>query len=134
MPGRDWDIDLDAIEVPDEPSVTFRLDGRTWACKDSEAIPATVVDMLGTGQVQIGPFMAAVLVPEDAEDFLALLNRPDCPLTIGRLQALIEPLSEKLLDRPTGRPALSRRGSRPTAVTSAAGRSSREQHRARSAG
>lgn len=128
-----FDLDLDAIEVPTEISITFRLDGRVWSCKHPDAIPSTVADMLATGRVQIGPFFTAVLVDEDAADFLDLITRPGTPLTVGRLQVLMETLVEEMADRPTRRSASSQHGPRSTARTSEAGSSSAGTRRVRSA-
>lgn len=132
--GQTFDIDLDAIEVPTETSATFRLDGRVWSCKHQDAIPATIADALFSGTVQVGPFFAAVLLDDDVDDFLELIGRPDTPLTLGRLQGLMEKLTETLVGYPTGRPSTSTTGSRPTVRSSGVNSSSRATARRRSAG
>lgn len=130
-------IDLDAVEIPDapaEPSVTFRLDGRDWACREREELPVLVVEQLmGQGTLLVEQFFANLLAADDIPDFLVLLRRRDCPLTLPRTQRLMEVLAARVLNRPTLRSAPSRRGPQKTERTSKAGLSSPGTRRKRRA-
>lgn len=130
-------IDLDAVEIPDspaEPTVTFRLDGRDWACREREELPVLVVEQLmGQGSLVVERFFANLLVADEVPDFVVLLHRRDCPLTLPRTLRLMEVLAEQVLNRPTPRSAPSRRGPRNTAGTSKGGSSSPGTHRKRRA-
>ncbi|HEX3539658.1 MAG TPA: hypothetical protein VHT75_04365 [Acidimicrobiales bacterium] len=131
-------VDLDDVEIPagpEEPSVTFRLDGREWACRERDQLPALVVEQLmGVGTLMVEEFFNNLLVPADVAPFRALLHRQDCPLTLPRVRKLMEMLAEQVLRRPTVRSSSSPRGPRKTAGTSKAGSSSPGTPRKRRAG
>jgi len=120
------ELDLDAIEVPSEVACQFRLGGRHWHCRTAGAVPFdTVARLVGAKDdaqaiVQVEPFFRAVLVPEEGEDFCALLHAEDSPLTLERIQALVEYVSEHVLARPTERPKRSAPGSQGKRTTSTA--------------
>lgn len=129
-------INLDEIEAASaEPSVTFTLDGRDWACKPRGEIPAFVVDgILGGAPMRLDVIYRSILIDKverdgksvnQVEEFMQLLTRPDSPFGIERMQKLAEKLVEAVLNRPTARSTPSRRGPRTTGATSKAGSSSR---------
>lgn len=119
-------VDLDELEIPEEPSVTFTLDGREWACKPRGAIPAFVVDgILGAAPMRLDTIYRALLVEDQVDEFMALLARPDSPFGLTRMQKLAEKVTEAVLNRPTQRPVASQRGPLTTGATSRAGSSSR---------
>lgn len=119
-------LDLDAVESPDEPSFVFKVDDREWMCRNRLRIPALVVDgLLGAFPMRIDAIYRGLLVEDQVDDFLALLARPDTPFDLARAQKLAESLAEVILNRPTQRPAVSRRGPLTTGGTSKAGSSSR---------
>lgn len=123
---RNVNLDEVDVEAAGEPSVTFTLDGREWACKPRGAIPALVVDgILGAAPMRLDAIYRALIVDDQVDDFMALLARPDSPFTLGRLQKLAETVTEAVLNRPTQRPATSQAGPRSTGVTSRAGSSSK---------
>ena len=122
------EFDLDAVEIPAspaEPSVTFRLDGRDWHCREREELPVLVIEQLmGQGTMQVERFFTNLLVPDQVPDFLVLLRRADCPLTLPRTQALMQHVAEQVLNRPTLRSGPSGVGPQKTGRTSKAGSSS----------
>jgi hypothetical protein len=130
-------FDLDAIEIADtpaEPSVVFRLDGRDWHCREREQLPVLVIEQLmGQGSLLVESFFRNLLIPAHVQDFVALLHRPDCPLTLPRAQSLMQHLSEQVLNRPTVRSGLSGRGPQKTGATSKGGLSSPATRRKRRA-
>lgn len=128
-------FDYDAVEVDDTVSCIFKMDGRDWSCRNRDLIDARIADaMLGNGGVTIGAFFSEILIPEDVEDFLALVNSDDFPMPVKKVQALMEFLSEKIMNRPTVRPVSSGRGSPNTRAISEEVSSSRVTPRRRSAG
>lgn len=136
-------LDLDDLEVPDEPSVVFTLDGRDWECKPKEAIPVVFVEaLLGSVPMRMDRLFAGILaetVERDGEtvdqhaEFAKLLGRPDSPMTLPRWRLLAERLVEEVLNRPTVRSRSSVPGPRRTGGTSKGGSSSRGTRRKRQA-
>lgn len=128
-------IDLDAIQPSDEPSVTFELDGRQWACKNRAAIPTFIVDaLLGAIPIRTDALWRGLLTEtverdgktvNQADEFLEMANRPNSPLGLERSTKLAETLAEVILQRPTRRSSPSGLGPRKTTGTSKAGSSSR---------
>lgn len=116
-------LDLDALlvdgdEEEREPSCTFTLGGREWACRDPDDVPFDVVAKLfgkmeddRSSLVAIEPFFRGVLVPEDVDDFVALLADPNSPITLRTIRPLIEHVATNVLGRPTRRSRRSSAGS-----------------------
>jgi hypothetical protein len=127
-------LDLDAIEVSTEPSLVFTLDGRDWHCKNRAAMPSVVVERLMLQQaIKVEKLWHAILIPSDADDFIALLERDDSPLNLERMEKLSVRVAEAIFNRPTVRPASSGSGSRKTRATSKGNSSSAAKARQRSA-
>jgi hypothetical protein len=128
-------LDLDAIEADTAPSVTFKLDGREWHCKNRDAMPSLFVDQMLTSTYRgnHGHFWGTVLVADEVEDFVKLISREDSPLNLARMDSLAKVITEAVLNRPTQRPASSASGSRKTGRTSKANSSSAASRRAASA-
>ena len=128
-------LDLDGLEPSEGPTVTFTLDGRDWVCKTRGEIPALIVDgLLGAMPMRLDVLYRGLLastVERDGEqvdqgaEFVALLARPDSPLTLDRARRLAEAVAEAVLNRPTVPSARSPRGRQTTAATSKAASSSR---------
>jgi hypothetical protein len=127
-------FDADDVELDTTVTCTFTLNGRDWSCRNRDEVDARIVGaMLGNGAVRIDEFFSAILIPDDIPDFVALLNGPDFPLPSKKVRALMEFLSEQVLNRPTVRPRSSGDGPPPTKRTSAAASSSAATPRRRSA-
>lgn len=127
--------DADAVEIDDTISCKFKLNGYEWSCRNRDQVDLRIIGtVLDNGLVNVEDFFSKILIPEDREDFVALLRSDDFPLEMKKTQGLMEFLTEKILNRPTVRPAPSGRGSRPTSHTSEEVSSSRVTPRRRSAG
>lgn len=127
-------FDADAVEVSDEVSCTFKLNGREWSCRDRDRIDARIVGaVLGNGTMNVLQFFTEVLIPEDSEAFAEKLNAPDFPLPLARTQRLMEFLVEQILNRPTVPLGSSGGGRQTTRATSGESSSSRATRRQRSA-
>jgi hypothetical protein len=126
-------MDFDAEETEETSSpCTFRLGGREWACRPADQVPFSLiqrlVDVGGDDQkmtVQIAPFFRSTLAPEQVNEFMAMLDKPDSALTIGRVSKVMNHITTYVLSRPTERPSASGGGSRTTRATSKAASSSR---------
>jgi hypothetical protein len=113
-------LDLDAVEGDGEPvesSCVFKLGGREWECRQPEEVPFGVIKSLVIGSetaegtiTQVDDFFRATLVPEQVDDFLAMLDNKETAktLTMGKLKPLMEFVAEQVLNRPTEPPAPSR--------------------------
>jgi len=126
-------LDLDALGGDEEPSCSFTFHGRVWKVRSQDDLAwATVVELLGQKDdqdaaemsVKIGPFMQAVLVPEDADDFMALINDASKGLKVKQVAPLVEHVAKQLFARPTQRPSSSSAGPRKTGRSSRASSSS----------
>lgn len=126
-------FDVDDVEVEEAVSCTFTLNGRLWSCKSRDEIDARVLDQIGTGGMQVGPFFTGILVDADVVDFAALVADRNFPMPLGKMVRLMEFLSEQVLNRPTVRPSLSQSGPKPTKRTSGGVSSSPATQRRRSA-
>lgn len=128
------ELDFDADDGDHSSSVTFKLGGREWHCKAAGDLPLNFMGLQqpdGTLYTQIGPFFERVLIPEDADAFLELLDAPRSPITFSNAMPLMQKVTEKLVKRPTRRPASSPGGSSSTKGKSGAGSSSRATPRKR---
>jgi hypothetical protein len=127
-------FDADEVELDTTVSCTFTLNGRDWSCRNRDEVDARIAGaLLGNGAVNVAELFSGLLVDDDVDDFVALLNGGDFPLPIKRTQALMEFLSEQVMNRPTVRPKSSGTGPQPTKRTSGAVSSSQGTRRARSA-
>jgi hypothetical protein len=129
-------FDADAVECDDEVTVTFRLNGREWSCRNRDVIDARIAAALIGNvamSISISDLFAGILVPEDVEEFTALLASPEFPLPLRKTRGLLEFLTAQILNRPTVRPSSSGDGPRSTEATSGGGSPSAGTRRRRSA-
>jgi hypothetical protein len=126
-------LDLDAIEASDEPSMTFNIGGRTWHCKGSDEIPWPIIEEFfkaqGSGDVSavvmnVDTLFEAVLFPDEVEDFMAMKQDKQGPMTYKRFSELAKTVAEEVFGVPTEPPGISPTGRRPSARTSGGGSSS----------
>lgn len=131
MEHKDFDADLPASE----PSGTFNLGGRTWRVrsKDDTSIGFLNVFTGEDGNVKIGPFFRATIHRDDVEEFMALIEAPDGPLTKEKLSPVMDYVALLALGRPTTPVGSSSTGSKNGGRKSAAGSSSPGTPRRRSA-
>jgi hypothetical protein len=130
-------LDLDAYEPESSPGPTFRFDKREWHCRPADEVGQWVWDELAaaaaqqtTTLVRLGDFFRQALVPAESDDFMAMLNRPDSPMTRAHANKLIEYVLTEMADRPTQPPSSSGDGRQRTRVTSPGAASSRATRRA----
>lgn len=126
-------FDADAVEVSDEVSCTFTLNGEQWSCRNRDQVSAVMVNSAFSGALTDLQFIQAVLVPEDRERFAVNLPREDFPFGVKQQQMLTQFLIEQILNRPTVPLGSSGPGRQSTKATSAGSSSSRATRRARSA-
>lgn len=101
--------DFDAEAEARGPSATFKLGGRKWTCRHPDDVPFSLLEKLmvpaengeAGAVLRVAPFFQSALVPEQADDFIAMLRDPDSDLTVGKLQPLMEYVSKKVFQRPT---------------------------------
>lgn len=131
MEHKDFDAELPASE----PSGTFSLGGRKWRVrsKDDTSIGFLNVFTGEDGTVKVGPFFRATIHRDDVEDFMALIEAPDGPLTKEKLEPVMDYVAQLALGRPTTPVADSSVGSKPTGRKSVAGSSSRGTRQRKSA-
>lgn len=134
------DFDADTIEAEDEVTFTFRLGGRVWSCRSQQDVPMHLMEQMGTaeddpkqGVLAVGAFFRAVLVEDQVDDFCELIEQRNSPLTLKKVQPIMDKASAAIFGRPTERSTGSSGGPRRTAGTSRAASSSRGTRRARSA-
>jgi hypothetical protein len=94
---------------------------------------AKMAEGLAGSLAQIGPFFRAMLVPGQADDFEAMINSPDSPLSVAKIGELMAFIAQSVL-RPTQAPQASSPGRKATKTTSKAASSSRAKKRTASAG
>jgi len=106
--------DFDDDEIG-EPSATFNLGGRRWTCRPTEDVPFGVVQKFyeaaqagegegdddGAGLMQVGPFFRATISRDEVKEFMEMLADPDGPLTLGKVQPVMEFIAGNVLGRPT---------------------------------
>jgi hypothetical protein len=128
-------FDADAVEVDESISCTFKLNDRTWSCRNRDEIDARIAGaILSNGALNVGEFFAQLLIPEEADEFMTLLKSDDFPLPLKRVQVLMEFLTEQVMNRPTVPPDSSGPGRLNTPATYEGRSSSRGTPRRRSAG
>lgn len=122
--------DFDRLPEQDlTPSCEFRLGGRVWHCKNGSRIPWVLVEpaMIGEIKTQVGAFFEMVIVPDEKDEFLAMISDPGSDaLTASNALPLMQWITEQVMKRPTKRPASSRGGPRTTARKSGGNSSSRD--------
>jgi hypothetical protein len=147
MTVRHMDFDTPSGAEP-KYSGTFNLGGRSWKIRDRDDVPFELIKrLMGQAPVaddasdeekavaarevvlQTGPFFEQTIVPEEVQDFIAMMNDPQSALTVGKLRPVMEYVSEVVFsdeaERPTKRPKPSRRGPSATGATSKGSSSSR---------
>ena len=125
------DIDLDAIATADEPSMTFRLGGQLFRCKDKDDLNWNTIEQWMVARASgdtdksaasIDDFMSAVLYDDDVDKFLEVKRDPRGPLTVSRQMALVKEVNRIVLGveapDPTQQRSTSPDGSQTTGSTS----------------
>lgn len=133
MAAFDGDLDLDADPISSEPSMTFRLGGYIFRCRQKEDLHWGTIEGWMTARatgdaadiaVGIDEFMATVLWPEDIDEFTRIKNDVKGPLTVSRQTKLMQEVNHKVLGMkaadPTQPSSASPAGSRTTGSTSKA--------------
>ncbi len=117
-----------------EPSATFTLGGRRWTCRPTEDVPFGVIQKFyeaaqagenddGEGLMQVGPFFRATISRDETKDFMDMLADPNGPLTLGKVQPVMEFIAGNVLGRPTEPAETSAPGPAKTGPKSVAGSS-----------
>lgn len=125
-------LDLDLVEGGTEavePSCTFKLGGREWACRQPSEVPYATVKALVMGSettegtiTRVDDFFKATLQLDQVDEFLTMLNDKEAKgLTLGKLQPLMTFVAEHVLNRPTTPPAPSRAERRASSQRSGVG-------------
>jgi hypothetical protein len=132
-------FDFDATETVDDlpPTCTFTLGGKQWTVRNEATVPYETMRriLLATEvgvTVEIGPFFAAVLQPDQVEEFGKTLAEPS--VTKGKAEDALKFVVGALYGRPTTPSGTSTAGRKPTGVKSAGGSSSQGTHKRASAG
>lgn len=112
--------DFDAEQEARGKPAKFKLGGRTWTCRHPDDVPFSLLETLmapaANGEagavMRVAPFFQSALIPEQADDFVAMLRDPDSALTVGKLAPIMEHVSAKVFNRPTERSKAPSSGSR----------------------
>lgn len=128
------DLDLDSIQMSDEPSFKFKFNGRIWHCRATDDISWPVVERFfqameaptaGGIVLQMDSLFKAVLFPEEVEDFLKAKNQEGQEMTFKQFGELAQEVTRRVMGVPTQPSSTSRAGRRSTARTSEGSSSSR---------
>lgn len=126
---RDFDVEVPAAE----PAGSFTLGGKKWHVRATSDISLGLAKMLAGDSVPALPFFTATLVPDELDDFIAVMEAPSSPLTQNRLNEVIAFVAAIAMGRPTTPAAGSSTGAKATGRKSTAGSSSRATRQRRSA-